>query len=100
MAARTRGWTKLIGKPDYLTGELGPYPDRPSQRRTWERAATRIEMYRESFGVTDEKSALGEQPREHRQRDAWRIARRDIDRAARELGRAVARDRGEGVGIG
>lgn len=89
-----------IEKPAYLTAELGPYPEWPSHRRTWERAAIRIEMYRESFGVIDEKSALGKEPREHRQRDAWRIARRDVDRALRELGRAQARARDQARGIG
>jgi hypothetical protein len=89
-----------IDKPAYLIAELGTYPDRPSHRRTWERAATRIEMYRESFGVNGEKRALGSEPREHRQRDAWRIARRDIDGALRELGRTEARAREQGRGIG
>jgi hypothetical protein len=89
-----------IEKPAYLIAELGRYPDRPSQRGTWERAATRVEMYRESFGVTDEKNALGKEPREHRQREAWRIARRDVDRALRELGRDQARAREQGRGLG
>lgn len=74
----------------YLVAELGPVPERLTERRAWQRAARRIEMYREDFEVNDPHSAHGPQPRELGQRDAWRIVRRDVDAARAEL----PRDRG------
>ena len=77
--------TVAVQPPAYLLAELGPVPERLSQRRAWHRAARRIEMYRQDFDVNDPETALGAQPRELRQRDAWRIARRDVDAVREEL---------------
>lgn len=79
--------TDAVQPPAYLLDELGPVPDRLSQRRAWSRAARRIEMYRQDFDVNDADRALGAQPRELRQRDAWRIARRDVGAVREELQR-------------
>ncbi len=76
-----------IEPPPYLVAELGPVPERLTQRRAWQRAARRVEMYREDFDVKDRHSALGAQPRELRQSDAWQIARRDVDVVRAELQR-------------
>jgi conjugative relaxase-like TrwC/TraI family protein len=75
----------IVEKPAYLVAELGPCPDRPAQRRAWDRAAIRIEMYRQDFGVAGAESALGEEPRELGQRSAWRQARLDVERVRREV---------------
>ena len=79
-----------IEVPAYLLDELGERPDAPKARGVWDRAAVRIEHYRNSFDVTDPHSALGDRPDELRARAAYDQARRDIDAAKARL----ARDRG------
>lgn len=69
----------------YLVAELGPVPDHLADRKVWQRAARRVVTYREDFDVRDPHRALGSEPRELRQRDAWRIARRDLDEAHAQL---------------
>ena len=90
-AARVRA--AVAERPEYLTQELGPYPSRRSERREWHRAASRIETYRQDFGVKDRQRALGGEPRELHQRVARRDAQRDIERARRRLLRAPKRER-------
>jgi conjugative relaxase-like TrwC/TraI family protein len=46
---RARVQIALIEKPEYLVRELGPYPRRRSERRVWNRAASRVEEYRYEF---------------------------------------------------
>jgi hypothetical protein len=39
----------VIERPEYLIPALGTHPERPSERQTGERAAMRIEGYRQEF---------------------------------------------------
>jgi hypothetical protein len=82
----------MIERPEYLLRELGPYPDRRSERRAWERAARSIDSYRARFGVDDPTRAFGDEPREMRQRSARRETQHSVDRALRNLGRRRARE--------
>jgi conjugative relaxase-like TrwC/TraI family protein len=93
LARRARGRVRaaVVAKPDYLVNELGPYPHRHSKRRAWQRAAIRIEGYRQEFGVTDPRRALGAEPDSLRQRSARREVQREIDRASRQLARGARR---------
>jgi hypothetical protein len=75
----------------YLTVALGPLPEQPRARRTWEQAAQRIEAYRFEHGITDPHSALGPAPTGTFVRAHWQRAQRDVKRAQRALGHAVAR---------
>jgi conjugative relaxase-like TrwC/TraI family protein len=79
--ARTR--LAMVQRLDYLIRALGPYPHRRSKRRIWRQAAHRIETYREDFGVKDNERALGAEPRDLRQRVAWRDAHRAVADAHR-----------------
>jgi hypothetical protein len=87
----------MIERPEYLLRELGPYADRRSERRAWERAAKSIDSCRARFGVDDPSRALGDEPRELRQRSVRRETQRNVDRALRDLGRRRARDRAQGL---
>ena len=75
----------------YLSTALGPLPDQPRTRRTWEQAATRIEAYRFDYAVTDPRHALGSPPTDNRERAHWQRAEHDLQRAQRDLGRRTAR---------
>src|SRR5512133_1520800 len=74
----------------YLTVALGPLPEQPRARRTWEQAAHRIEAYRFEHGITDPHSALGPAPTGIAVRAHWQRAQRDVNRAQRALGQTVA----------
>jgi conjugative relaxase-like TrwC/TraI family protein len=93
-AARVRA--AVAEQPEYLIEELGPYPSRRSERREWRRAASRIETYREEFGVRHHQRALGGEPTDVHQRLARREAQRDSERARRRLSRAPMRERTSG----
>lgn len=75
----------MIEKAAYLTAELGPYPERPSHRRTSERPATRIEMYRDSFAshtaMSTARFANSADPRHAREGRGGRSDRRCADLA-------------------
>ena len=71
--------------PRYLLDELGQRPDPPKARGVWDRAAVRIEHYRNSFDVSDPHSALGDRPDELRARAAHDQAQRDVDAAKARL---------------
>jgi conjugative relaxase-like TrwC/TraI family protein len=88
---RGRVRAAVIARPAYLVNELGPYPHRRSKRRAWQRAAMRIEVYRQEFGINDQQRALGEKSQDLQQRSALREVRREIERARRQLDRQVAR---------
>jgi hypothetical protein len=75
----------------YLTVALGPLPEHSRGRHTWDQAAHRIEAYRFERGITDPRSALGAAPTGTSARAHWQRAQRDLERAQRALGRAVAR---------
>ena len=92
--------TAVVEPPIYLVKELGPWPERRSQRRAWESAALTIETYRRSFGIDDTQSALGPQPHDLRQASMWREARREAARTRRELARGVERSLSVGRGLG
>jgi hypothetical protein len=79
--------------PAYLLDELGERPHAPKARGVWDRAAVRIEHYRNSFDVSDPHSALGDRPAEMRARAAHDQAQRDIDAAQARLARDHTIDR-------
>jgi hypothetical protein len=58
--------------PEWVTDRLGPRPDEPTARTSWDRAAAHLDDYRDAFGHPPGH----EQPsrRDHRQRDAWEQA--------------------------
>jgi conjugative relaxase-like TrwC/TraI family protein len=60
--------------PRYLVTELGGWPRTTSAQAIWRLAATRIQTYRTSAGVTDPKTALGpppDDPNQHAQHQAF-----------------------------
>jgi conjugative relaxase-like TrwC/TraI family protein len=75
----------------YLTATLGPLPEQPRARRTWQQAAHRIEAYRFDHAVTDAHEALGPPPAAAAERTRWERAQQDVGRARRELGHHVDR---------
>jgi conjugative relaxase-like TrwC/TraI family protein len=93
---RARVHIALIEQPEYLVRELGPYPRRRSERRVWDCAASRVEEYRYEFSINDQERALGPEPRDLRQRAAFREARRDVDRAQARLDRVPLPSRRNG----
>jgi hypothetical protein len=72
----------------YLAAALGPLPSEARARRTWQKAAQRIEAYRFDHAITDTHDALAAQPATKRELARWERAQHDVDRAQRELGRA------------
>ena len=78
--------------PAYLERELGRPPDSQLDRAPWRAAARAIEGYRERYGVTDERLALGREPRGLDQL----LARQE---AGREVGREIVRRHGLDRGI-
>jgi hypothetical protein len=72
---RAHGLAAEHDQPGYLREELGPAPESTRRRRAWRQAATAIEHYRRSYGITDPEAALGPVPREPTQRAAWQHAR-------------------------
>ena len=75
----------------YLSTALGALPDQPRARRTWQRAAARIETYRFDHAVTDARDALGPPPSDNPARAHWRRAHHDLQRAQRHLGQQIDR---------
>jgi len=73
--------------PAYLVGELGERPLAPDRAAAWDRAVALIERYRLGYGVASSDDALGPRPRDLRDRLAWHNARRDLQRARRQLTR-------------
>jgi conjugative relaxase-like TrwC/TraI family protein len=79
--------------PKYVRETLGPVPDTTRGRRAWRQAATAIQEYRRSYGITDPERPLGPEPRDEPQRAAWRQARTAIGRAhAKQRASERARD--------
>ena len=75
--------------PRYLESCVGALPERPSERHEWRRAVSAIEGYRERYGITDEKQALGPEPRNADQRREKEQAERHIEEHNdRRLGRS------------
>jgi conjugative relaxase-like TrwC/TraI family protein len=73
----------------YLLSALGPPPDQPRARRTWQQAAHRIEAHRFDHAITDSRDALGPEPGASPARERWHRARHEVQRAQHELGRQV-----------
>ena len=46
-------------KPEYLDNLLGPVPQHRDERAEWRQAASTVERYRQTWGVTDREDALG-----------------------------------------
>jgi conjugative relaxase-like TrwC/TraI family protein len=78
----------------YVIAELGPLPDDPRARRTWQHASQIIEAFRFDHAIADTNTALGTAPTAAPSRSAWQRAHRDIERAQRELGRPIDRSLG------
>jgi conjugative relaxase-like TrwC/TraI family protein len=75
----------------YLQMALGALPDQPRARRTWQRAATRIEAYRFDHAINDARQALGSRRSDKRERAQWQRAQHDLQRAQRDLGHRIDR---------
>jgi hypothetical protein len=75
----------------YLSAALGPLPNQPRARSTWQQAATHIEAYRFDHAITDARDALGPPPANTRERADWQHARRGLRRAQRDLGQRIDR---------
>jgi hypothetical protein len=76
----------------YVTEALGALPEDPRARRTWQRAATRMEAYRFDHAITDDRHALGSPPSDRPGRAHWQRAQHDLQRAQRDLGHHDAAD--------
>jgi hypothetical protein len=88
---RELGWRKAadrqalaLEQPVWTVGMLGRYPSRgtSAERRDWATAAEAIRDYRQAHGITDRdpERALGDPPKDLRQRAAWRQVTESIDR--------------------
>jgi conjugative relaxase-like TrwC/TraI family protein len=75
----------------HLTAALGPLPEQPRARRTWQQAAHRIEAYRFDHAIRDTVNALGPPPTATAARGHWQRVQHDIHKAQRELGLHVDR---------
>jgi hypothetical protein len=78
----------------YLIAELGPPPDEPRARRTWEQAAHTIEAFRFDHATADTRTALGPAPTATQARAEWQRTQRDAQHAQRDLGRQINRSAG------
>jgi len=70
---RATGLAAEHHQPAYLREELGPVPESTRGRRAWRQAATAIQDYRHTYGITDPEQAA-RPPRPPRRR--WRHRRR------------------------
>ena len=91
-----------LSPPDYIKAELGERPSDPTKAGVWDTAVRGIEGYRIRNGVVDRGSALGPKQTEPARQHEQRQARKRIERAQRQLGRAHDRavERGIERGIG
>jgi len=75
--------------PRYLETCVGAVPERPSEKHEWRKAVSAIEGYRERYGITDEKRALGREPRTSDQRwEREQVERHVEEHNDRRLGRS------------
>jgi chromosome segregation ATPase len=75
----------------HLTAVLGPLPEQPRARHTWQQAAQRIETYRFDHAITDTDNALGPPPTATAARAHWQRVQQNIHKTQRELGLHVER---------
>ncbi|MDP9068419.1 MAG: relaxase domain-containing protein [Actinomycetota bacterium] len=81
--------------PKYLESWVGAMPERPSEKHEWRKAVSAIEGYRERYGITDEKRALGPEPRNADQRwEKEQVERHIEEHNGRRLGRSHDNDVG------
>ena len=81
----------------YLERALGPRPERLRERRRWDRAARRVERFRQAHGIEDTSLPLGSEPAELAARVEWRKALREIENARHHERRETGRGRGLGL---
>ena len=74
-----------LSAPRYLTEELGERPIDPEGAKLWDRAAERIEGYRQEHGITDPANALGIEPSDRHGLDGWREETREAHHALEDL---------------
>jgi hypothetical protein len=70
-----------LERPGWLR-ELGELPATVKGQRAWRQTVTRVEQYRERYGITDPERALGPEPRrlDLEQRRHHRVAQQAIER--------------------
>ena len=79
--------------PKYLERCVGAVPERPSEKQEWRKAVSAIEGYRERYGITDEKRALGPEPRGSHQRwEKEQVERHIEEHNDRRFGRSRDND--------
>jgi hypothetical protein len=88
--------TALENPAPYLEATLGPIPDEPRARRTWQTAAKHIEAYRFDHAITDTADPLGPQP-PLTERGPWQRAQQDLARAQRDLRHRIQRGFGHNL---
>lgn len=82
--------------PTYLDQSVGQVPERPSEKNEWRKTVLAIEDYREKYDITDQKRALGKEPRNTEQRlEKERVEQQIEDHNDRRLGRS----RDDDIGI-
>jgi hypothetical protein len=79
-------------RPGYVLEALGPAPESTRGRRAWRQAATEIEQYRHTYGITDPDWALGPVPEDRAQRSDRQQVRSAIARVQAKQ-RATGRSR-------
>lgn len=81
--------------PTYLEQSVGQVPERPSEKNEWRKTVLAIEDYRDKYDITDQKRALGAEPRNAEQRREKEGVDRQIeDHNDRRLGRSRENDVG------
>jgi len=81
--------------PTYLAQSVGQAPERPSEKNEWRKAVLAIEDYRDKYDITDQKRALGAEPRNAEQRrEKEEVDRQIEDHSDRRLGRSRENDVG------
>jgi len=70
----------------YVTAELGPRPEDPARRASWERGVEVIERHRQTHSIKDRQSALGAEPPSGFERAAFERTRNQLAQVRRELG--------------
>ncbi len=81
--------------PTYLEQSVGQAPERPSEKNEWRKTVLAIEDYRDRYDITDQKRALGSEPRDRDQRwERDRVERMVEETNDRRLGRSREKDAG------
>ena len=91
------GVAASVEPPDHLVEMLGPVPDDDQGRAQWTQLATRVEAYREEWGI--EPAQLREAPRDAVQYREWDTAVKTIDLINRLRTPHIDRGLERGLGI-